>query len=705
MQTPMADLVKEHGSIAAAARAVGISRPSMRGRLDSERNRAAKAFSVAAVPDDTEPTETIIERRCASFTRQKAKRDAERWIPITVNETEPFGLLVFGDEHADDNNCDWPELRRDLELCRNTPGLYACAMGDASNNWVGRLVREYADQSVTRKESRQLLKWLLSADAAPWLFRLIGNHDCVTPEHEVLTQRGWKPFPEVLPTDRVVGYNPATKQAEWQPINEVVSFDYNGPLRSYSTARFSIRATPNHRFLCHKRQPSRQGPEYVRASDLPHRFRVLNSSATAKAGVRHSDAEIKLAAWILADGNINEHDYFNLYQSKLAGVAEIESLLRELGLTYTLDVRNRAPGRIGNAAIKTALPQSVFRLSANASLRIRHLIKDKTRLPAWCFEMSAEQFETFIRAYIRADGSIYGGTRRDDTAIIYGTEQMLSGLQTLCVTNGWAASLKTDNRGDYRLNVCRRATTDVATFATVEHYEGDVWCLRVPLGNFMMRHNGIVHFTGNSWNEGDVIIGLFADSAYHVADWEARINLKTANGESFKIHASHDFKGSSIWNKTHGPLRAAMMSGGAADLYLCGHKHTLGTQSCEIEETGKLIHVVRARGYKKHDMYAVTNGYVQGEAGASVFVLFNPNADTAAGRIAIFNDPVLGAKVLTALRSDMGKRRTRRPAPAQKKGKSTHGRKGRSDRTVRGAAPRKRSVRSGTKSARRRRSH
>jgi len=352
MQTPMADLVKQHGSIAAAARAVGISRPSMRGRLDSERNRAAKAFSVAAVPDDTEPTETIIERRCASFTRQKAKRDAERWIPITVNETEPFGLLVFGDEHADDNNCDWPELRRDLELCRNTPGLYACAMGDASNNWVGRLVREYADQSVTRKESRQLLKWLLSADAAPWLFRLIGNHD--------------------------------------------------------------------------------------------------------------------------------------------------------------------------------------------------------------------------------------------------------------------------------------------------------------------------------KWNEGDVIVGLFADSAYHVADWEARIELRTAGGQAFRIHASHNFKGSSIYNKTHGPSRAAMFSGGAADLYLCGHLHTLGTQSFELEETGKLIHVVRARGYKKHDMYAVTNGYVQGEAGASVFVLFNPNADTAAGRIAIFNDPVLGAKVLTALRADMSKRNARRRASASKSGETTH---------------------------------
>lgn len=331
MQTPMADLVAKHGgNVAAAARALGIHRTSLRARLETEQHRKAKAVAVAELPDDTEPTETIIERRCAAYVRQKARREVERWLPITVNETQPFGLLVFGDEHADDNNCDWPELKRDLELCRTTPGLYACAMGDATNNWVGRLIREYENQNVTRKESRQLLKWLLSEDAAPWLFRLAGNHDC--------------------------------------------------------------------------------------------------------------------------------------------------------------------------------------------------------------------------------------------------------------------------------------------------------------------------------WREGDVLIGLFAKGDYLIADWEARIELRTADGQAFRIHASHDFKGSSIYNKTHGPSRAAMFSGGAAELYLAGHKHCLGTQSFEIEETGKLIHVVRARGYKKHDQYAVVNGYVQGEAGASVFVLFNPQAETAAGRITIFNDPVLGAKVLMSLR-------------------------------------------------------
>lgn len=330
------------GSKAAAARKLGISRPVFRDKLAREQQRSAKRAAFAALPDDSDDVDELIEQRCKAYTKQKARRAAERWYPITVPETGPFGLMVFGDEHADDNNCDWPSLKRDLALSRETPGVYACAMGDATNNWVGRLIREYEEQSVTRTQSRTLLKWLLSPAAAPWLFRLIGNHDL--------------------------------------------------------------------------------------------------------------------------------------------------------------------------------------------------------------------------------------------------------------------------------------------------------------------------------WRDGDVVLGMFGDDTHYMATWEARIELRTASGQSFRIHAAHDFPGTSIYNKTHGPSRTAMFSGGAAELYVCGHKHTFGHQSFEIEETRQFVHSVRAPGYKKHDTYAVTRGYNQGEAPGAIFVLFNPLASGPAGRITIFNDPVLGCKMLEALRAQSNPKRSKENA-------------------------------------------
>lgn len=325
------DLLEQHKTKSAAARAAKVSRQAFRDKYDTEQAHAAKRVEFGKLPSVTPDVTEIIERRCKDFERNKARTEAERWLPITVNETQPFGLMVFGDEHADDNHCDWPTLRRDLAIARETPGTYACALGDITNNWVGRLVREYADQSVTRTEARELARWLLTPEAAPWIFRNIGNHDF--------------------------------------------------------------------------------------------------------------------------------------------------------------------------------------------------------------------------------------------------------------------------------------------------------------------------------WNEGDVLIGLFGGDAYYIAEWESRIELR-AGGLRYKIHAGHNFKGTSIYNPTHGPLRASLFSGGNANLYLAGHLHEFGTQAIEIAETRKLVHVARARGYKRGGRYEKMGGWPSGQVGSSLFIMIDPLADTEAGMTTIFNDPLQGARVLNALRKE-----------------------------------------------------
>lgn len=60
---------------------------------------------------------------------------------------------------------------------------------------------------------------------------------------------------------------------------------------------------------------------------------------------------------------------------------------------------------------------------------------------------------------------------------------------------------------DYRLNICRRAytqTTSTFKLKSVQSQE-EVWCLTVPMGNFMCRRKGKAYFTGNcnwgtTWN-------------------------------------------------------------------------------------------------------------------------------------------------------------------------------------------------------------
>jgi hypothetical protein len=217
--------------------------------------------------------------------------------------------------------------------------------------------------------------------------------------------------------------------------------------------------------------------------------------------------------------------------------------------------------------------------------------------------MSRRQYDVFIGAYIRANGTEYGGTRRAGTAIVYGRPGILDELQALSVQQDVSASIGYDKRtGAPRLNLCHRATADVAQPPTIEHYSGKVWCLRVPMSNFMVRHNGIAHFTGNSWEHGEAILSLISDDSVYIPGWEAKVNLRAA-GDSWKVHAAHDFKGSSIWNKAHGALRTSLLVSDA-ELYVSGHRHDWVTQSFERSGKGTVAHLAMVRGYKWFDSWA-----------------------------------------------------------------------------------------------------
>lgn len=136
-----------------------------------------REFSVS-LPSKIAPeidVDELIERRTAAFNRKSRSHDATKLVKVRVSVRGPFGILFFGDPHVDDDGCDWPALRRHVDLCARTPGLFAANVGDTTNNWVGRLARLYANQSTTAREAWALAEWFIKA--VRWLFMVGGNHD------------------------------------------------------------------------------------------------------------------------------------------------------------------------------------------------------------------------------------------------------------------------------------------------------------------------------------------------------------------------------------------------------------------------------------------------------------------------------------------------------------------------------------------------
>lgn len=175
---------------------------------------------------------------------------------------------------------------------------------------------------------------------------------------------------------------------------------------------------------------------------------------------------------------------------------------------------------------------------------------------------------------------------------------------------------------------------------------------RVLIEGFFSDFGGKLLFVdcGNHdvWNGQDDLYRWLARAAASSVAWHGnRVALEFSTGAKVVINSRHDFKGSSQWNITHGPLKAAMM-GDRDDIYTCGHLHAGGYQML-VHAGGEISHVCRLSSYKVLDPFKDEHGWRDQHLPAALFVI-NPQATAHAAKVTVFADPEAGADYLTYLR-------------------------------------------------------
>lgn len=108
-------------------------------------------------------------------------------------------------------------------------------------------------------------------------------------------------------------------------------------------------------------------------------------------------------------------------------------------------------------------------------------------------------------------------------------------------------------------------------------------------------------------------------------DHTVRLALRFPNGQEVRIVARHDFPGNSMWNPSHGQLRAAHLTY-HDHVLVSGHKHTGGYQMFRVPATGLLAHCLQLGSYKIHDAYADALGLVPRLISPSATVIIDPLA-------------------------------------------------------------------------------
>lgn len=223
-------------------------------------------------------------------------------------------------------------------------------------------------------------------------------------------------------------------------------------------------------------------------------------------------------------------------------------------------------------------------------------------------------------------------TLRRDIAICKETEG-LYGANIGDSTNNWAGRL---------VRLYAEQDTSVSTARKLAEWfmldSGVVWLVWI-LGNH------------DAFGDGSAILlemaKRFGTHKLVLHDWEVRFSLEFPNGWSQRVYASHDFKGSSIYNPMHGPMREGLM-GDDAHVYVCGHKHIAGKFSQENPARGHWQHFLRVRGYKYMDDFSRRHGFKEQRDGAAGVTVFDPETQA----VSVFLNVEEGAAFLKMKRGE-----------------------------------------------------
>lgn len=329
---------------------------------------------------------------------------------------------------------------------------------------------------------------------------------CLTPEHDVLTESGWKNITDVAVGEYVLSVS-SDGVASNQRVSAVHEFPYDGDIVRVRTSRIHYDATPNHKVLL--RTQRRKDWKLVEVKDLPHTAwhprnatwvgeevdRVRFDSPSGRGlGPNQNSAEscpaddwLEFLGWYLAEGCC--------FMNSTSPIVSI----RQTRPAPDLD------------ALMDRLPWRVQRSDGQYRIGSRQLYDQlkplgntyQKRVPRWIMKLPPRQLAIFFDAFARGDG---GAHKNGSIAFGLANEGLVDDLQEIAIKLGRSSTkgyqLIRNQYPTWRLNVYNPNIEYACVLpkhrATV-HHAGTVHCLSVENNHtFLARLNGRVFWSGNS---------------------------------------------------------------------------------------------------------------------------------------------------------------------------------------------------------------
>lgn len=364
---------------------------------------------------------------------------------------------------------------------------------------------------------------------------------CVDESTEALTQRGWLGINDITEQDIILSYEDG--KLKWSKIRSIYRGDYQGNMFGMNLVGMDALVTPGHKFVTDK--------GLKKVEFLSQKDRLILTGLPVEDGiVSYSDAFVELVGWVVTEGNYQfEEDRkycrITVYQNEGVYADRIRACLDKQNIKYS------------ECSRKNPLNQNVcvaFKLTKDIGKKILEVAENKVLSMPFILSLSQEQRELLINTMIDADGwrTEQKKTKEKKLSMRYSQKSKahIDNFLALCVIAGYRASVKKNDIISFgkptkchimnifsdKLNFCTVENIDFhgAKIASRGHsivqfpneptvpYVGRVWCPETEYGSFMVRRNGTVYLTGNSYRDEFVASALVHLSAVGLQFDESR---------------------------------------------------------------------------------------------------------------------------------------------------------------------------------------
>ena len=376
-------------------------------------------------------------------------------------------------------------------------------------------------------------------EQTPKIFALETGLSCYDEKTEVLTENGWKKFPEVNYSDKICTLNTKTDRIEFQMPQRIYNYIYKGKMYKLKTKRVDLLVTPNHKLLyspCDFR--NRKPYSLKEAEKLFNKSKILKKDGT---WIGDNPKYFTLPEVRMKHGS----RYYSGSRNKRESRLPIKPWLKFFGFwlaegwtsegkdgDYNVCVCNNDKNLLNE--MKQLLECLGYKVYQRGNLvRVRdfqlfHYLKQFGKchdkfIPLNIKSLSKRLLEIMLQYYLEGDGHIYGRTGKGTSATTTSI-RLRDDLQEIALKIGLSAYYKLgQKKGTPFSSSCTekiyKQRNDTWVIYFIRHnrpiilpseikkynyteawadYEGWVFCVAVPNHVIYIRRNGIPLWCGNS---------------------------------------------------------------------------------------------------------------------------------------------------------------------------------------------------------------